>query len=231
MKKKSVALLVAVVMLFGLVVGGTVAWMTAESEEVTNTFTVGNINIKLDEAPVDENGKATTEARVQENEYKLIPGSEYDKDPKVTVLANSENCYVYVKVTETNNEDDIIVWTLGDNWLSIDTEEHVYVYVDAESKEPIVVGTATTDQMLPSIIKDDTITISEKLDKDTIESLDGVVDASEYDTEEKAEAAAEDEVAARPKLAFYAYAIQAANMDDAEDAWLEAGCTCETTTP
>ena len=116
MKKKIIALVMASVMLVVVTVGATVAWLTAESEEVTNTFVVGNIKILLNEADVNRNDADSEynefvydnslgmdyEAadRVQENVYELTPGSTYFKDPKVTVLAGSERCYVFVKVTE-----------------------------------------------------------------------------------------------------------------------------------
>ena len=76
---------------------GTMAYFTNKTEQVNNTFTVGNVSIKLDEAPVDINGKETTGDRRTSNTYKLYPGSEYDKDPTITVTG-SEDSYLFVKV-------------------------------------------------------------------------------------------------------------------------------------
>lgn len=76
-----------------------------DSKDVKNTFTVGNVAIKLDEAKVDENGTQVVDkdgnpvARVTENEYKLLPGHTYVKDPTVTVLKPSVASYVRMKVT------------------------------------------------------------------------------------------------------------------------------------
>ena len=110
MKKKTIALLLVMVMIFGISVGGTIAYLT-DREAVTNTFTVGNVDIKLTEAAVDANGIAINKNnnRIQGsatetvgNQYKLIPGMSYDKDPMVTVLAKSEESYVrmIVKVSD-----------------------------------------------------------------------------------------------------------------------------------
>ena len=115
MKKKSIALLMAVVMLFGATVGGTIAWLYAQSLDVTNTFTVGDINVKLDEADLKEgttdtyikaDGTETTRReeakRVQGNSYQLIPGTTYPKDPKVTIEGSASNvdAYLFVKFEE-----------------------------------------------------------------------------------------------------------------------------------
>jgi len=59
---------------------GTLAYLTA-TDTVTNTFTVGKVQITLDEAPVDANGETTDGDRVKKNNYHLLPGHEYDKDP------------------------------------------------------------------------------------------------------------------------------------------------------
>lgn len=103
MKTKSKALLLALcaVLLVAASVLGTLAYLTSQ-DQVTNTFTVGKVAINLDEAPVDANGKATTDARVKANQYHLLPGHVYDKDPTVTVVAGSEAAYVRMTVKVEN---------------------------------------------------------------------------------------------------------------------------------
>lgn len=94
----SAALLVCVT------VGATVAYLTS-TETVTNTFTVGQVKISLDEAKVGTDGKAITgegAMRVQANSYKLMPGGEYDKDPTIHIDDSSEEAYLRVKVAVTN---------------------------------------------------------------------------------------------------------------------------------
>ena len=140
MKKKSIALLMAVVMLFGATFAGVYAWLTDTSETVTNTFVEGKIEIELDEADVNietdgvityteyvkDNEKVSGIAnadRVTANEYDVIPGSTYSKDPRVTVKANSEKCYLFVKLEETGNPSTYYTYTPNwTGWTPLGTE-------------------------------------------------------------------------------------------------------------
>ena len=99
MKTKSKALLLTLcaVLLVAASVLGTMAYLTS-TDTVTNTFTVGKVEIKLDETDVTN----PTGPRVQANSYKLMPGTTYTKDPTVTVLKGSEDSYVRMKVTFNN---------------------------------------------------------------------------------------------------------------------------------
>lgn len=104
MKTKSKALLLTLcaVLLVAASVLGTMAYLTS-SAEVKNTFTVGRVEIKLDEAKVTADGiPVEGAARVTANSYKLMPGTTYTKDPTVTVKAGSEESYVRMKVTFNN---------------------------------------------------------------------------------------------------------------------------------
>ena len=71
MKKKTVALLMSLVLIFGVAVGGTIAWLMDTTKEVVNTFTVGKVDIDLTETGSTLN----TEKDVYEKSYKMIPGS------------------------------------------------------------------------------------------------------------------------------------------------------------
>ena len=86
MKKRTLALILALVLVFGAAVGGTIAYLTDTTDPVTNTFTVGNIDITLAETKDD---------------FKMVPGCDIAKDPKVTVTANSEDCWLFVKIDES----------------------------------------------------------------------------------------------------------------------------------
>lgn len=109
MKTRSKALLLTLcaVLLVTASVLGTMAFLTS-TDEVKNTFTVGSVKITLDEAKVTADGKPVEgAARVKANEYHLLPGHTYTKDPTVTVKDGSESAYVRLKVT-FNNADDMI---------------------------------------------------------------------------------------------------------------------------
>ncbi|MBR5260082.1 MAG: SipW-dependent-type signal peptide-containing protein [Eggerthellaceae bacterium] len=96
-RNAALGLLCAFVLVIGSV-AATVAYLTSEAS-VTNTFTVGQVGIELDEQKVDEYGKAIAGAnRVEANEYKLIPGQTYVKDPTVHFAAGSEASWLFVKI-------------------------------------------------------------------------------------------------------------------------------------
>mgnify|MGYP002795392240 CR=1 FL=1 len=108
-KTKALLMSLCAVLLVAASVLGTMAYLT-DSKDVKNTFTVGNVSIKLDEAKVNADGKAIDKEgnvvtdlakaeRVAENSYKLLPGHEYTKDPTVTVNTPSVESYVRMKVT------------------------------------------------------------------------------------------------------------------------------------
>ena len=108
--KKKLTLVVAFVLVFALGVAGTFAYLTAETQSITNTFTVGNINIELTErfnTDADKDGKNDSWSN------KLIPGQVYTKDPTVTVKANSEPCYLFLKVDANSSWDSYIDYSLN----------------------------------------------------------------------------------------------------------------------
>lgn len=115
-KTKALLMSLCAVLLVAASVLGTMAYLT-DSKDVKNTFTVGNVSIDLDEAKVDENGTQVVDkdgnpvARVTENEYKLLPGHTYVKDPTVTVLTPSVASYVRMKVTFNNAKEIIALCT------------------------------------------------------------------------------------------------------------------------
>ena len=111
MKTRSKALLLTLcaVVLVIATVFGTMAYLTS-TDKVENTFTVGSVNIKLDEAKANPDGSLVANAdRVKANSYKLLPGHTYNKDPMVTVLNGSESSYIKMTVTFSKaNELDAI---------------------------------------------------------------------------------------------------------------------------
>lgn len=107
-RKKVFALVLCMVMVAVISVAGTFAYLTSKTDVVQNTFTVGKVAITLDEAAVGDGGQAMIFGadRVMENEYHLIPGCHYWKDPTVHVDANSEKAWLFVKI-EINNKSVI----------------------------------------------------------------------------------------------------------------------------
>lgn len=143
---------VAALALVGTSVFGTYMYLQSTTGTVKNTFTVGKVAITLDEADTDEYGaklyvkegelvtdKTDTVAdRVQANEYKLIPGHNYLKDPTVHVSSESEDSWLFVKVENgiSNIEaDKKIADQMADKgWSLVGTETTVYAYKDKVTK-------------------------------------------------------------------------------------------------
>lgn len=93
-------------------VAGTLAWLTDTTAPVVNTFTVGDINITLTES--------------ENLDLKMVPGQPIEKDPKVTVKAGSEACWLFVKVVKSGNFDDFMTFEMADGWIALSGHAGVY---------------------------------------------------------------------------------------------------------
>lgn len=111
MKKKSLALLLAIAIVVVGAVAGTVAWLTDKTPSVTNTFTTSDINIELKET---------------KNNFQMIPGWNIEKDPKVTVKVGSEACYLFVKLEKSTNFDTFMTYEMADGWEALPEAPGVY---------------------------------------------------------------------------------------------------------
>ena len=111
MKKKGLAMVLALVLLAVCAVSGTLAWLTAKSDTVVNTFTTSDIKVELTE---------TNET------YKMIPGYDIHKDPKAKVLAGSEECYLFVKLDKSQNFDTFLTYEMAEGWTLVPSETNVY---------------------------------------------------------------------------------------------------------
>ena len=120
----SVFVMLALTMVVGCAVDGTVAWLVSESESSVSTFTLGDINIKL-----------TGESESQP--LKIIPGVEIRRSLKVTVEPSSEACWLFVKVEGTNWPDFVeangtvrkVSYSVageGDDWIALNDHPGVY---------------------------------------------------------------------------------------------------------
>lgn len=165
MKKKSLALVLALAMIVVCVVGGTLAWLIDKTDPVTNTFTYGDIDITL--------------AETTGTSYKMIPGYTIDKNPKVTVLAGSEKCYLFVKVDKSANFDKFMTYTIATDWTALTGVDGVYYR--------IVDASATNQEF--GVLKDDQVIVKDNVTKADMDGLKA-------------------NVATQPTLTFTAYACQ-----------------------
>ena len=108
MKKKIVLLSLTLALIATAIISGTLAWLTASTSEVKNTFTTAGIEIKLEET---FNTDTNSDGKNDKWQAQLIPGYSYTKDPKVTVNNGSVDCYLFVKFVETNNPSTYLTYT------------------------------------------------------------------------------------------------------------------------
>ena len=138
--KKKTALIVSLALIIVCLIGGTIAFLTDKTDTVTNTFTIGKVDIDLTETKPGENGGTA----------QMTPGCDIEKDPTVTVDADSEDCYVYIKIEDTN-ASDYLTWAIADGWTQGDgTDIPDNVYYRAYTK-----GSGATY----SVLADDKVTV------------------------------------------------------------------------
>jgi hypothetical protein len=155
--KKLAVMLASLVFVLCTAIGGTLAWLIAETEPVVNTFTYGDINITLTESDTGDNdGNSNT------NTYNMIPGHTITKDPKVTFKANSEDAWLFVKLQKTANFDDFMTYAMADGWTKLDNVDGVYY------RE---VSKAAQDAEF-TVIKDNTVTVKGEVTKEMLNDLD-----------------------------------------------------------
>ena len=130
-QKKKLLTAIVCLLVMSVTVMGTLAWLT-DRDEVVNTFTVGNVDIMVDEEHVNKDGTPTGTGRVDKNEYHLIPGCDYTKDPTMTVKADSVESYVRMILTVHNAsgvQNIIDKYSLGDFSALIDGwDESIWQY-------------------------------------------------------------------------------------------------------
>lgn len=105
-KKRFVAILLCVTLVALAAIGATFAYLT-DSKTVKNTFTVGDVKIKLDETNVN----APEGDRVTSNTYNVYPGAVVTKDP---IVHNTGKNGAYVRAVVTIED--------GMNWLGLYNE-------------------------------------------------------------------------------------------------------------
>lgn len=141
MKKKVTITIICAVLSCVCLIGTTFAWLTAKTDPITNTFTVGDINITLTE----------TEAT-----YKMLPGNDITKDPKVTVTKGSEDCWLFVKIEKSANFGDYMTFTVASGWTELTAGSGVYYrQVDANESadQPFNVLDGNKVSVLESVTK------------------------------------------------------------------------------
>lgn len=159
--KKILVLALAALLLVAVSIGGTIAYLTAQSAEVANTFTPTGIAISLTET--------------KGNSFKLIPGETYDKDPVVAVADTTNvDIWLYVKIVDESAASYLSVYdctlydvdsegnkTAANDWTQGDGTKipsNVY-YREVKDTDPVQSW---------KLIEGDTITVSTELGGDNL---------------------------------------------------------------
>lgn len=163
MKKKSIALLASLVLVVGIAAGGTLAWLIDDTTPVVNTFTTSDVDIDLKETASD---------------FQMVPGKTITKDPKVTVKAGSEKCYVFVQIDKSANYDTYMnAYTLAEGWKTDPSLPANVVYR--------VVDESASDQVF-DVLKDNQVTVKGSVTREDMAKAQS----------------------SQPTLTFTAYAVQ-----------------------
>lgn len=178
-KSKALLLVLCAVLLVTASGLGTMAYLT-DDDSATNVFTVGFVTITLDEADVDDDANKADSVTVngvvrdKANEYHLLPGHTYVKDPTIHVDANSEDCYLFVKV-ENGIEDietktgktiakqmDELDW---DKVAGVDGVDNLYILAKGGDKYAVSKGA--------HVVVFENFTIDGSVDNKTLAQYDG----------------------------------------------------------
>jgi len=199
---KVVVLLMAAVLLIGCSVGGTLAWLIANSATVTNTFVVGDINIELKEHKLNADGNITAEETdFTTDTYKVLPGTSQVKDPFVRFTSDSEACWLFVQVQEVNNSTgkdpgegvatEYITYSVN-GWTFLKEDKGIPVYYKK-------LENVTAKDTFYYVLDGNKVSYSADLTKADIDKL----------------------VDKQPQLIFKAFAVQLEAAATAEGAWDE----------
>jgi len=174
----------ACLMIFS-VIGGSLAWLMTSTEPIVNVFTYGDIRITLTETK----GEELSDGRY----FKMTPGKVIEKDPKISVLADSEDCWLFVKIDESSDKalSDYIEYAIADGWTALQEAPGVYFRTVDNSSE------AQTF----SVLKDDKVSVKGSVTLEMLQALN----SSNY-----------------PKMTFTGYAVQRDMSIDAIDSAAEA---------
>lgn len=142
--KKNKTFLAAIVLLLLFVVGGAVAYFT-DTDTKTNTFTIGNVDIDLEEtawdALTDDNDND-----IPDDAEDMMPGESVTKDPVIRNLSTKNPAYVFAKVevpcttivAPATTSEELFTYTINTGWAELTsaqvactsggTATHVYYY-------------------------------------------------------------------------------------------------------
>ena len=167
------------------VIGGSLAWLMTSTDSIVNVFTYGNIRINLTETM----GEELSDGRY----FKMVPGKTIKKDPTISVLADSEDCWLFVKIVESSDKPlgDFIQYAVADGWTALQEAPGVYFRTVDNSSQPQTF----------SVRKDNEVSVKGSVTLEMLQELN----SANY-----------------PRMTFTGYAVQRDASIDAIDSAAEA---------
>ena len=147
MKKRWLCLIIAAIVLLSVCAVSTAAYLVSSSGTVENTFTAGRVSLTL--------------AETTGSSYPMIPGASLTKDPKLTVHANSESCWLFVRIEPSADFTRYCGYTPAEGWIPLEGEEGVYYRS---------VDKAGVDTVFP-VLKDNCITVRDTVTESVLANL------------------------------------------------------------
>lgn len=154
---KSLVMAVALTVVLTNAIGGTLAWLVDETAPLVNTFTYGDINITLTETDTNLDGDDNPNT----NSYVMTPGEDIVKNPTVTVLADSKDSWLFVKLEKSENFDAFLTYAIAEGWTALESEPGVYYRQITESN---------ADQAF-NVLADDKVTVNDGVTKEMFNQL------------------------------------------------------------
>lgn len=182
-------LLLSLALMLGTATAGTLAWIVLRTQPIENTFVYGDIELTLTETDTN----LDNDSNPNTNDYLMLPGRTIAKDPKVTVLAGSIDCWLFVELKKSDNFDDFLEYTVASGWHHLNGA--VY-YRELEQTD--------FDRTFP-VFLGDTVAVKSEVSKQMLNDLDSNPGSPTY-----------------PTLTVTAYAVQKHGISTAQAAWAQA---------
>lgn len=146
-------------MIIGGTAGGTIAWLFGQSTPLLNTFSPSSISVSVAETPTEDG-----DSDPYTNTYTMMPGSTIFKDPAVTVAADSEDAWLFVKLKKSANFDSFLSYTIAEGWMALNGVDGVYWRTTQKSDSAQTFG----------VIKDNVVSVKPDVTTIMLNTLNGI---------------------------------------------------------
>lgn len=162
-----VALLVIILSIGGLGAKYKGSEKTEETEVTFSAELARTLTLTESKAEPETDGTYTLDTNadsVKNNSYKVLPGVDIPKDPKITIVDKTDiAAYLYVELIDTGSANTIS-YAMSSDWKKLDVpNRNVYVYVGGGTTElPLKSNTFPNGDAEIYLLKDNKIIVSER---------------------------------------------------------------------